>query len=208
MIQDDDYDDPFCLPNGVLINTLGLTTTRELNEAESAFSALAMQAILELPNPSEFSVESLKQLHYDLFSDVYPWAGQFRRIDMQKGDTIFESEASIGIRLEDLFTGLQDDKFLTDLPLDGFSEKLADFTVEINRIHPFREGNGRTQRLLLMQVSLNAGYELSWDAISPERMKDACISGINGDSSGMRKLLRLNLDKSPVPIKKSKLGIL
>ena len=67
--------DPYLLPNGTLRNKLGLTDPDELQRAENRITA-ARGALLErdLPKPP-FTFETLKAIHFELFQDVYAWAG-------------------------------------------------------------------------------------------------------------------------------------
>lgn len=58
---------------------------------------------------------------------------------------------------------------------------IADYYCELNVIHPFREGNGRTQRLFFEAIALNAGYEVDWSQVNRDEWLDANIRGYFGD---------------------------
>lgn len=88
-------DDPYCQPNGVLVNHFNLTTTQSFEEIEAELSALAIAQILQATLPNTFSVAHLCAVHKAIFSEIYPWAGQFRQVDIAKGDTVFEAHAAI-----------------------------------------------------------------------------------------------------------------
>lgn len=191
-------DDPYSEANGVLKNKLGITNTKDLNEVEADLSVLAVNEILTRPIPQEFSVAVLQAIHKEIFEEVYPWAGQFRKVDIAKGDTFFETHKDIGKKLDLLFDQCKGKDFFVGLSDEEFSVGLADFLLELNRIHPFREGNGRTQRLLSSQMALNAGYSISWDSVSNDAMKRVCIEGVEGDSLPMKKLIKLNLSVAPI----------
>ena len=51
------------------------------------------------------------------------------------------------------------------MPKDQFIEMLAHFYDQLNYIHPFREGNGRAQRIFWTRVAIDAGYEINWDKV-------------------------------------------
>jgi len=69
--------------------------------------------------------------------------------------------------------------------LGQFAHRAAYYLGEINVLHPFREGNGRTQRVFFNELAQQAGYQLHWDAISSQQMIDASIlSLMQGDNSG------------------------
>jgi len=186
-------DDPYIEPNGVLKNLLGITNTTDLNEVESELSSLAIEDILKKNPPTEYSTQTLQNIHKEIFSEIYPWAGEFRKVDIAKGDTHFESHANISSELDALFQKSKFKNFFLNLPLDDFSQEAASFLVKLNTIHPFREGNGRSQRLLLTQITLNAGYNIEWSGVSDSAMKHACIDGANGNTSTMKNLLKIYL---------------
>ncbi|OYO25895.1 Fic family protein [Janthinobacterium sp. PC23-8] len=191
-------DDPYSEANGVLKNKLGITNTRDLNELEADLAALAVRELLTRPIPKEFSVAVLQAIHKEIFGEVYPWAGQFRKVDIAKGDTFFETHKDIGKKLDLLFDQCKSKDFFVGHSQDQFAQELGDFLLELNRIHPFREGNGRTQRLLSSQMALNAGYSISWESVSNDAMKRVCIEGVEGDSLPMKKLIKLNLSVAPI----------
>ena len=61
-------------------------------------------------------------------------------------------------QFEELYTKLKKDNFLKDAGnIDLVSKKLSFYLSEINVIHPFREGNGRTQRIYCQQLCKNTG---------------------------------------------------
>lgn len=199
-------DDPYSLPNGVLDNKLGITNTQDLNELEADLAALAISNLLKLSPPKDFSVETLKSIHREIFSEIYPWAGKVRVVDIGKGDTHFESHQNIEGKLNALFADCKTKNYFAHLSEDEFAKESAEFLIELNRIHPFREGNGRTQRLLLSQIALNAGYKVAWEGISESAMRQACIDGLSGNPATMKKTLKIYL--SPSPSEESKAQVL
>ena len=190
-------DDPYSQPNGVLINNFGIENTRDLEEIEAESAALAIQEILKKAPPREFNALTLKKIHYEVFCDVYPWAGEFRKVDIAKGDTYFEKNGNIAGKLDELFARAHSQNFFAGMSLDDFAESTGAFLVELNRIHPFREGNGRTQRTLLSQMAFNAGYFIGWEGVSNDAMRRACVDGLEGNQSTMKRLFKVYL--SPLP---------
>lgn len=88
-------DDPYALPNGVLINKLGITTTAELNAAEAELVTIRLAMLAESPIFGGFDLEHLQAIHGFLFQDIYPWAGQVRVLDIGKNDTAFMQHQAI-----------------------------------------------------------------------------------------------------------------
>lgn len=196
-------DDPYSQPNGVLVNKFGIENTRDLEEIEAESAALAIQELLKQPPPAEFSVLTLRKIHHDIFCDTYPWAGEFRMVDIAKGDTFFEANANISAKLDELFSAAKSKNFFAGLSIDDFAQAAGEFLVELNRIHPFREGNGRTQRTLLSQMALKAGYSIGWEGVSNDAMKRACVDGLEDNSSTMKRLLKVYLGPAPEEMKKT-----
>jgi cell filamentation protein len=188
-------DGPYCLANGVLVNKLEITNTQDLNEVEAELAALAISHLLSLASPKEFSTASLINIHREIFFEIYPWAGKFRTVDIAKGNTHFEAHENIESRLNSLFASCQSQNYFNGLNKNDFATYVADFFIELNRIHPFREGNGRTQRLLLSQLARNAGYKIAWEGISESAMKEACIAGLEGNPSKMKKIIQIYLSE-------------
>lgn len=187
--------DSYSQSNGTLINNYNIQNTQQLNILESMLSAKAMYQILLKENPRTFDYLMVRRYHYFLFKDIYPWAGEFRNIDISKNDTHFESIDNINNKLFELFEFLRKNNYLLELEKNDLIMGVAYFLGEINRIHPFREGNGRTQRLITTQLLINAGYEIKWGGVSDSAMKKACIDFSNGDNKTMIKLMNIYIDK-------------
>lgn len=206
-MQDDDHYyvegynaelDPYALENGVLKNNFGITDSASLNEVEADIAGVQIQKILKEPAPKSFTALHLCALHEQVFSEVYPWAGHYRQVDIAKGDTHFLRHQDIAAKLDTLFSGLAKEGFLQGANPQAFGEFMGEFLVQLNFVHPFREGNGRVQRLLVTQIATNAGLSLDWQPIGNEAMKQACIAGIQGESRPMARLIWLNIKQFPV----------
>lgn len=75
-----------------------------------------------------------------------------------------------------LFARLQKEDCLLGLPTPQFVERIADYYCELNVIHPFRDGNGRAQRLFFELLAINAGYTFNWAGISADAWLQANIA--------------------------------
>jgi cell filamentation protein len=186
-------DDPYVDQSGVLLNKFGFSDQASLNVAE-ADAVYKRSTILKLnPLKGNFDSEHLREIHSSLFKDVYAWAGQFRTIRIAKRDndhvTTFTSPELIEDQLGKVFGQLADEHFLGGLQRKEFARKAAALLSEINRIHPFREGNGRTQREFVRQLSETLGYKPRFDVVSKERNIQASILSANGDMAMMERLL-------------------
>ncbi|CAM3722462.1 Adenosine monophosphate-protein transferase VbhT [Pseudomonas reidholzensis] len=186
-------DDPFVDANGVLLNNLGLTDTASLSVAEADLSSARLIELLENPIKGEFSLAHLCAIHGHIFQDVYPWAGQPRLVDTGKGDTMFLPHQLIEERFRGVTERLSRTRFLSDLhgDLEAFSNEAGTVFAEINHIHTFREGNGRTQREFLALLAARAGFEISWAGVSDRAMIEACAEARQLHEPSCRKLIRL-----------------
>jgi cell filamentation protein len=177
----DKYDasnDHYCYAKTtVLKNKLNIKDMNELENAEREITALTIQNIKFKKFP--YNLGYMKELHLNLFSTLYDWAGQIRDVDISKGGTRFCTCSRIEIEAQKLFELLANKSWLTGLEKKEFCENLAEFYIEFNMIHPFREGNGRVQRLLFEHIALSAGYDLNWDDVSKTEWIQANIDGVN-----------------------------
>lgn len=170
---DDQYIDP---GSGVLKNKLGLTDEILLAQVEADYVALRAVELAEAPITGPINAQALQLIHKRLFGDVYEWAGVYRNVDISKGGTRFANVHHIGSSLQQLFTQLQSEKELIGLTATDFSRRAAYYMGELNAIHPFREGNGRTQRELLSQLAYRTGLLIDWHSMGSDEILAATIS--------------------------------
>ena len=155
---EDEQDAKYCYPGtNVLKNELDIRDLDTLHEAERDYSAVRQAELVGQGVTGDFSFKHLCSIHKHLFSDVYSWAGKTRTVDISKG-TVFCLVQFIESQFDDLYRKLKKENFLADITdKEEMSERLAYYLGEINMIHPFREGNGRTQRIYIEQLCLNNG---------------------------------------------------
>lgn len=171
-----DGPDPYTYPNSqVLINKFGITDDDQFIEMEKDFSELAIMDLEFSPPP--YDLLYWRSLHQALFGDIYHWAGELRTIDISKGNTRFCNTNRIEPEANRLFSQLAQEHYLVGLPYDSLIVKLAEYYSDLNVIHPFREGNGRAQRLLFEHMVINCGFQISFAGISPDEWIQANIDG-------------------------------
>ena len=187
-----------------LKNKAGITDYNEL-EREVAESALARTAEIRMGfGPAHtFDQNHLQALHKHLFQDVFEWAGELRHQPftfadgsqasmptMQKqGGVGFAAGSQIDRGLEKVMSDLQSHDFLRGLDRQTFAHRAADSFALLNSVHPFREGNGRTQRLFFTELSHHAGHPLDFRVISAQRMTFASVAAHErGDLEPMRRM--------------------
>jgi cell filamentation protein len=108
---------------------------------------------------------------------VYPWAGQWRQVGIAKGETQFLPHTQIQSALDALFRDVDAWAITAATDIETFSTKASELLLRLNYIHPFREGNGRTQRLFLQQWANSVGKSLNWASVGNDAMRNACIQG-------------------------------
>ncbi|WP_315831736.1 Fic/DOC family protein [Bradyrhizobium prioriisuperbiae] len=171
--------DDYCYPGTtVLKNKLDLKEAEELDAFEAEVSDA--RADEELP-AGDLDFKHFKSIHHHLFQDVYDWAGKIRSVRMSKGGNMFCFPERIESEASKLFTQLKKDKFLAGLEPELFAQKAAHFLSELNVIHAFREGNGRTQLSFFLLLAENAGYPIDLENLDPDVLLDAMIASFDGD---------------------------
>ena len=176
-------------------NFLGVVDFALLTKIERVFVHKRLRELAVSPPRGSFDAAHLQATHRYIFQDVFPWAGEFRVVDISKGSSNFGRWIHIASALEELLAGLRREDLLKGLELQAFADRAAFYLGEINAIHPFREGNGRTQREFIRQLALAAGHPLSWAGFTQEEMVAASIlSHMQGDNSQLGSILQRALD--------------
>jgi len=120
------------------------------------------------------NLSTWQKLHRSFFQDVYSWSGEIRSVHLAKGDTVFAIPDHIETQARELFDKLQAEN-LSDISLEILPARLAYYFAELNVLHPFREGNGRTQKLLFDEITRRVGLEIDWTLIGTEEFLDALV---------------------------------
>lgn len=200
--------DPYCYPNPsgdpdkerVLRNKFGITSSSELRQEEYRATAIRIQEIRMGDGPKgDFDADHLKALHGYIFQDVYEWAGHTRNetptVDgermppigsMRKGETSFLPGQNIDMGLHEAFKEFRDPQQLKDLSAEQFAEMAGKALGDLNYVHPFREGNGRTQETFIAELGRSLGYEVRFDVVSKARMIATSVESTrDADSRGL-----------------------
>lgn len=191
-----DNGDPYVVPDtGVLRNLAGLQDATLLEEYEGEMSIMRQFELSLDPLPADFDLSHLKAIHRFLFQDVYFWAGEVRTVDISKGSSRFGSHLHVESYLGKLFDQLVlERKAWADFPAAvDWADRFAHYMGEINAVHPFREGNGRTQRLFISQLAEEHGVEIRWDRMTAGQILTASIASFNGDTAPLKKLIASHL---------------
>ena len=149
----------------VLKNKLGITNKEELTKKETEITFEKLVELYQHPIDMDFGVEHLRAIHYYLFSDIYPFAGQNRTVYMGKNNSYFSPVEEIDYRLDYTFKLMREELKSVNSKFD-FAAFLATYYVELLNIHPFREGNGRTIREFIREYANAKSKELPIDEVN------------------------------------------
>jgi cell filamentation protein len=166
----------------VLMNRFNIRDYDNLQEIERRFSAARIALLAETPLKGVLDFNYLKKIHKFIFDDIYSWAGRVRGGKFfSKGDTMFCIADVIPVYADNTFGKLRGEKWLRGLERTVFIERLAYYMAELNALHPFREGNGRTQRAFFAELARRARYGLDFSATDPDALLEADINAYNRD---------------------------
>jgi cell filamentation protein len=180
----DSIDDPYCYPGtNVLKNRRNLRTQNALDRFETAITA---QRFNEPMPAGKLTERHYQRVHRHIFRDVYVWAGGYREmVRISKGDSTFCYPEHIPWEMAKLFEDLRRNNYLHSLSAQEFARSAACFLATLNAIHPFRDGNGRSQLAFMGLLAKAAGRPLHLDRIIPEDFLAAMIRSFQGDEESL-----------------------
>ncbi len=178
------YTDP---KTGLLRNLAGIENHELLIVFESLNVARRLEELDQKPIKIK-DAKTLSDIHKYLFQDVYAWAGIIRTVEISKeGKQFFPTN-----RFDTAFAYI--DSLIAEYrkikQTDKLSYKLAEILDTINFLHPFREGNGRTQREFLRTLALEKNLVLNLNPPDNLDIYNRYMSGtINGDIEQLSKVI-------------------
>src|SRR5574344_702141 len=172
----------------VLVNKLNIKDSKVLENYETSVVAIKLMALNKKGITGNFDEKHFTSIHKFLFEDIYPFAGSFRTENIAKEYFQFAQWEYIESELNRLLSKLKKENFLANLNKEDFAKEIAYYWSELNVLHPFREGNGRTTREFLRQLSLKNGYVLNIQNVNAKDLLTASIESIV-DQSDLEKLI-------------------
>lgn len=181
--EDDQYhENRFLYKNGTLKNKLGIKNTKDLSNVEYLGSA-SRALVLIKKQPEIRSINELQAIHKVMFGWLYDWAGKIRDYDLSKNGYGFLE----GDRQE---FGIQNinNKINQKNELDTLNNKdYAELLDELNYLHPFREGNGRSTKLFLQCFAANHEQVLDY----PRKNNEMIEAQNNADIDKISELIQV-----------------
>lgn len=195
----EDYKDRnsvYCYKNSnTLINKLDIKDEKILQKYEAKITAAKLLSLRQKGITGNFDVKHFMSIHTYLFEDIYPFAGKLRIEDIAKGSFSFAHWEYIDTELERLLNELKKENCLRGLDKEELAKKLAYYISEINVLHPFREGNGRTIREFIRQLALKNGYQLNLKKVLPREILEASKKSIV-DTTDLKILIEKCLERT------------
>ncbi len=163
-----------------LINKFGIKDDKQLSLIEGQITFAKGSKLERTPIQGNFDFEHYKAIHKYLFREIYEWAGEVRTVDMSKKGTAFAKCSEIKELADACFKRLKAENYFIGKPFNEYIDCIVDFYCVTNMLHPFREGNGRTQRIFLSQLIRYAGYEIDFSNMNADDLMSATIQAANG----------------------------
>ncbi len=185
----DQENSKYCYPGSdVLINIPGLREQKQLDAFERLVTADRLRVLGLRPVKGNYNLKHLCDIRKFIFKDVYSFAGKLRDEDVSKGNFRFAHVRFIVPQANQLLSDLKQENYLKGLLFDEFINKLAHYFTELNVLHPFREGNGRSQREFIRCLALELGYVIDWSKVDASTMLTVMIESPY-DNTSLREVL-------------------
>jgi cell filamentation protein len=181
MSEDDKYTYPGS--GGVLVNSLGIRDAARLDAAMNDYASFAMAEMYAKAIPGHPGRDYLVEIHDRMFSRVVPGiAGRIRDVDAQATGTgiPYCRPEYIEENLRGLFRKLDREDYLSGLGEREFAERLADRWGELSAIHPFRDGNTRSQSIYVTLIAERAGHPIDWGRIDVDTLRLLRLNAVAG----------------------------
>ena len=185
----------YCYQNSnTLINKLEIKDQLTLQKYEARITAAKLLALRQKGITGNFDKNHFVSIHKYIFEDIYPFAGKFRTENIAKGYCRFAEWEYIEEELDKLLLKLKNENYLNEKSEEELAKALAYYMSELNVLHPFREGNGRTIREFIRQLALKNGYTLNLKKVEPQKMLNASIKSII-DTEELENIIKICLEK-------------
>lgn len=179
----------YCYPDSnVLKNKLNIRDNTLLKTAEEEITLIKQMELLKNPIKGNFSKTHLMNIHKFIFEDIYAFAGKIRREQISKADTMFYPPNLINRELDKLFAKIKEENMFKETDEKKNFDNLAYVMAQLNLIHPFREGNGRSVREFIRLMAKRMGYDLNWGNIGRDELLEASVLSVDNYKTLIRVL--------------------
>lgn len=172
----------------VLVNKFDVKEAEQLANIERPLVLAKLYDLRQNKDIGHFDIKHFTKIHEFLFSAIYPFAGSFRTENIAKDNFKFAEWEFIEPELQRILDELKNENYLHGLDKSHLANRLAYYMAELNVLHPFRDGNGRTIREFCRQLAYKNGFILNLAKIDAKEMFDASVQSVV-DASYLEKLL-------------------
>lgn len=170
----------------VLRNRFDIRNQKTLDKIERTLVAVRQRSTIP---QGQFDLKHLQAIHHHLFQDLYPWAGQLRQVPMSKGSSLFMPPDRLEMGMQDIHNRLKSQNYLKSQERTAFAKEAGVIIGDINHLHPFRDGNGRTQLNYLKQLGQVAGHEIKLENLNAKQWIEASKSAHVGNYDQMSRAI-------------------
>lgn len=176
----------YCYPDtSVLINKMYIHDKDQLLIAETSLVAVRLYQLYKNPIKGKFDYNHLCRIHHHIFQDLYSWVGKTRTVNIAKTN-LFCLVQFIPVYAESIFPAYFNDCMKAKDDPEEFIHVFTEHYADLNALHPFREGNGRSQREFAREICLKCGYAFDLRHTNHEEMLSASIESLDkGNNAGL-----------------------
>jgi len=190
------YTDP---KTGILRNSQNITDYNVLQSFESISASTRLGELKDKPITIK-DTNTLLEIHHYLFQDLYAWAGKIRTVEISKQGKQFFATNRFREAFIYIDSLIADYRKIEGADTKGIAYFLAIILDSINYLHPFREGNGRTQREFVRILALEKGFEIDLNPPDNPDVYDRYMTGtIEGDIQKLQDLFFELMEKGKKP---------
>ena len=182
----------YCYPDtDILKNNLNIQDESRLSQAEIRLVSIRLYQLQVHPVSGRFDFNHLCRIHGHIFQDIYDWAGKPRTVNIAKGNSLFCPAWNIYGYADDVFRDFYKDGINSSSSIEQFVRTFAAHYANLNALHPFREGNGRSQREYCRELCLQCGYLFDLTRTCRDEMLQASIDSLDrGDNTGLEAIFQ------------------
>lgn len=173
-----------------LINKFDIKDDAKLKALEGKVTFAKVSKLEKTPLKNGFNEDDYRAIHKEIFEPLFDWAGEYRTINLSKKGTLFADYKTISELLRKCLKRMRDMDYFRGLDFNAFVDEIVDIYCSTNFIHPFREGNGRTQRVFITQLIRYNGYEIKFADIDSDYLMLATIKSAQGVTDYLKNIFR------------------
>ena len=174
----------------VIINKLDIKDAELLKEYETSIVALKLTSLAKNKKVYPFTEEGIKNIHKYLFEEIYDFAGEYRLENITKENFRFSEYEYIEENM-DLIIKKIDINILKKIEFDDLCKALSEIMTDLNVLHPFREGNGRTIREFIREIAYVCGYSVNFSNVDYKLILDVSRKAVVDDTEQVELLKKI-----------------